>query len=79
MIEYQQRYPEFPGHPWHELPDDEWQLIVLSDIKKYRFRFHDKLVESRRYLAAYMEKEIITARLFNRPLQPRILNGDWKQ
>jgi len=79
MIELQQRYPEFPGEPWQEVEEDQWQWISLSDIKKFRFRFHGKLVEQRRYLGAYIEKEIIHARLLGKPLLVRITSGEYKR
>jgi len=79
MIEMQERFPLFPGKPWEELPDDMWQRISLKDIKQFRFRFHGKLVEKRRYLGAYMEKEIIHARLLGKPIKKRLLNHEWKR
>ena len=75
MIECQQRYPEFPGEPWTEMGEDEWQWISLGDIKKFRFRFH----EQRRYLGAYIEKEIIHAKLLGTPLLVRITSGEYKK
>lgn len=77
MIEAQSRFPEFPGEPWEEL--DDWQIVSLKDIKRFRFRFHGKLVEKRRYLNAYLEKEIIHARLLGLPIKERILSGDYKK
>jgi hypothetical protein len=79
MIEYQLRFPEFPGHKWHELVGNLWQEISLRDIKKFRFRFHGNLVERRRYLNAYLEKEIIHARLLGKPIASRMLNNDYKK
>jgi len=79
MIEVQARFPEFPGEPWQEIPTDSWQSISLSDIKRYRFRFHGKLVEKRRYLGAYIEKEIIHARLLGKPIRTRLTNHEWKK
>ena len=79
MIEVQARFPEFPGEPWEILIEDHWQIISLSDIKKYRFRFHGNLVEKRRYLAAYLEKEIIHAKLLGIPLNQRMTTGKYKK
>ena len=79
MIEYQQKFPEFPGEPWHVMGENEWQNISLRDILRYRFRFHGKLVEKRRYLNAYLEKEIIHARLQGKPIKKRFLNHEYKK
>ena len=79
MIEYQKKFPEFPEHPWTELEDNTWQLISLRDIYKFRFRFHGHLVEKRRYLNAYMEKEIIYARLRGIPIRDELINGEYKK
>ena len=77
MIEYQQRYPEFPGEPWLEVPN--WQVIRLRHIHKFRFRFHGKLVEKRRYLGAYIEKEIIYAKLKGQKLGYEMIDGKYKK
>ena len=77
MIEWQRRFPEFPGEPWQELK--HWQSLSLSDIKRVRFRFHGNLVETRRYLNAYIEKEIIHAKLLGKPVDKRMLNGQYKK
>jgi len=79
MIEYQERIPKFPGHPWHELPGKSWQTIRLRDIYRYRFRFHGKLVEKRRYLNAYIEKEIIYAKLRGQKIEEDMLSGAYKR
>ena len=79
MIECQRRFPEFPGEPWTELDEQAWQLISLRDIHKYRFRFHGRLVEKRKYLNAYMEKEIIYCRLRGIHISSVILSGKYKK
>lgn len=58
--------------------DIDFQIISLCDIKQCRFRFHGKLVEERNYLQAYMEKEIIMARLKGNFIWKRISTGDYK-
>lgn len=77
MIEWQRRYPEFPGQEWQELK--HWQQLSLKDIKRVRFRFHGKLVETRRHLNAYIEQEIIHARLRGLHVNERMLNGQYKK
>ena len=79
MIECQRRFPEFPGEPWEELEASTWQLIRLHDIYRYRFRFHGQLVEKRRYLCAYLEKEIIYAKLRGLPLSEEMAKGQFKK
>jgi len=79
MIEVQARFPEFPGEPWTEMINDQWQLISLKDIKRYRFRFHGKLIEDRKYLNAYLEREIIHARLLGKTIKTRLLTYEYKK
>ena len=78
MIEVQARFPEFPGEPWNDITE-LWQYISLGDIKSHRFRFHGKLVEKRKYLNAYLEKEIIHAKLQGKPIKGRMLNDEYKR
>jgi len=68
MIEYQRLNSSTSD--WYEVPD--FQLIRLKNIKFFRFRFHGKVVSTRNYLNAYLEKEIIYARLSGGKVDP-----DW--
>jgi len=73
MIEYQSR----GERTWYKLND--WQLISLSDINRFTFKFHGKLVDERKYLNAYIEKEIIHAKLSGMKISKRISSGRYRQ
>ncbi len=68
MIEYQRLTDDLAR--WNKVHD--FQLIRTINIKYFRFRFHGQLVVSRDKLNAYLEKEIILARL-----KGRYVSSDW--